>query len=254
MSNEKFSYEMACGNDLLDPIFPMIDQGYLRINKETARLESGRVIEPKSPWVFSGSQKGFDAGNRLFCDLWFLWSRIYNFIPRHCMNCWKITFHPRNLKETILTWEVQQEMNLPSKVGMELRKYVPGLWSAFWYANEEELPVEARLLRKEVERKVLEVLPVSTTKIILKRGCTEMEHRFGPSNAWKSAPQADKVEDELNALFDWNETYYPQPENLKVNILRSWVEYAWANGDQSVWEYADKASFPPSVVTYNEGT
>jgi hypothetical protein len=87
----------------------------------------------------------------------------------------------------------------------------------------------------------------------LKRGCTEYERDFGPSDKW------DEID--FSAKFAMLETVWEDPEEMErewpplvYTNLKRWIEYAVAHGDKSALEFVrGKQLGVPAVKYHNSG-
>lgn len=218
---------------------PMNTDGLIRRNL---------ILVPGQMWIHTKHSVERD------CDLWnTVYFRHLNFIPKGCRSCWKVCFRPRTLKEAIATNLLQEKMDLPSKVGMESRPTTAaeGGFNAFWYAHLADGLEGGRELWKNVKEALKETFGDEIDEPILKRGCTEMEHKFPPSSKWDEyAQQADW--DIIEGLG--NEVVLPykgperQPSVVKRNIMVQWIEWGFehskATGDFTYKEYIEGNMLP----------
>ena len=166
-----------------------------------------------------------------------------------CMNCWKIVVRPRTVDELFQLHDLQELLDYPSKCGMEERPGVHALYGGYFYTDSLE---EGRERYKEVRAAVdSEISP--KISIILKRGCTEFEEKFGRSNQWQYT-NADKFwEDQITLHFDMEQMLgFDQAGIIKINVMRRWHEYAWKHGDKTCMKFNDGGPFKPPVITYHK--
>lgn len=79
-----------------------------------------------------------------------------------------------------------------------------------------------------------------------------MEVQVGPSDQWNYTQEMAMYEDILDAVYvEWTTGSPYVPKILSMHIKRKWIEWAWNIGDPTVWEYAEKDSFP-GTVTYHD--
>ncbi|KKK72500.1 hypothetical protein LCGC14_2903240 [marine sediment metagenome] len=147
--------------------------------------------------------------------------------------------------------QLQKEMGIPSKCGLEQRPYSPGMWHAFWYGDLNEGLEGAQELYKKVERKVKEKFGIQT-KVTLKRACTEMEVRGGPSEKWVYTEADGMLEILLDAFFTKDVHGTPQLAMCQARAYRLWIEEAFSRKDPTVWKYAEKNSFVQPSTTYED--
>ncbi len=144
------------------------------------------------------------------------------------------------------------KLNLPSKIGMDVRDYTHGAWAGFVYTDSlDEGRAHYKIVRKEIPNKI---------PVILKRGCTEME-RLEDSDKWDEVPEAHiEMERRLLDLFDFDERFYNQAAWHKHEIKENWIKHAIKIGDPTAKEVAEKYSNDPNIwkrlvvesVTYHE--
>ena len=204
-----------------------------------------------TPWIHHGKPADRD------CSRWIhIYFSKFGILPRKCLDCWKIVARPKNLRQLFELNELHSRMELTGKVGVDMRPEgtYKGIYLGFWYCPLGDLE-GARELQKEVRRKVRGALSLDVP-VILKRGCTEFENRFGSSNDWVQSPRDKMLEDILDTVIvvkdieDAN-----QPGWIKTHVMRFWIEYAHQNGDPTVKDFVHQ--FPHSLgsvptVTYDD--
>jgi len=202
------------------------------------------------PWIFIN----FDVRKK-FCAFWnAVCTMRFSLIPTNCRtNCWKTVIKPRNVLELFETYDTMRNLDLPSKIGMDLRNYSYGAWAGFVYADTlEEGRKYYTMLKNAVRPKRI--------PIILKRGCTEME-RIKPSDQWDEITKRElDLERRLCDLFDFTELHGFQAKWLKTEIKERWIKRAIEIGDPTAREAAERYSGDPGIweklvvnsVTYHE--
>jgi len=229
--------------DVIDMLRPLLDQAGWNLRDVDGKLFVRHPsIARDTPWIHVRHEPGFECG---------LWHQIcFNlvsmqlppadrFVPRHCQNCWKVVVKPRTLEQLFNLLELQKRMNRPSKCGIEPRASVPGLYGGYFYNHGPDAGQECyrTVYRALFDHPVLAPLAHEvdgdgkTTRIILKRACTEFEHACGPSDKWVVTDLQNKIEDLLDRWVAVDDRMIDQPENLIWNIKRRWIEFAWQNGD-----------------------
>ena len=197
------------------------------------------------------------------CTLWhdIIFDEL-GFLPIPCMDCWKvvITTDPNPEKQTVLDlFKLRNYLNstgLASKCGVDVRVYTPVRYAGFVYNRGFEEGLENWALVNDTIR---DELP--NAHVILKRSCTEYEHRFGRSDRWDLVSHCQK--DRQQYILDMFE---PTPEidtervrqTLQGYVLRFWIEYAHGIGDltwKSALDYAGydtafEGGIFPSCLTY----
>ena len=216
------------------------------ISKVTPALlkigQDGRLIskDPQgsrnTPWVFVNYDN-----RKKFCSHWNgIYCLHFGLIPTYCrFSCWKTVVKPRNVKELFECYDIFRALDLPSKIGMDVRDYTFGPWAGFIYAD-------SLVQGKEYYRRARKAIP-EEVPIILKRGCTEME-RITPSDKWDKLSQRDiYLEEKLNDVFSFDETHFFQAAWLKNEVKERWIKRAIEIGDATVEEVA-KAQCPDPEI------
>jgi hypothetical protein len=60
------------------------------------------------------------------------------FIPSPCLDCWKTVVRPQTVKQLIALYELMEELQYPSKCGLEERDYVFGYYGGYFYSRSLE--------------------------------------------------------------------------------------------------------------------
>lgn len=234
-------YKDIIDQDLLEPIRPLIERGVYRFNN-AGQLEADLRIPPETPWVHirQDPQKN--------CGLWHqVWFNQYGIIPSYCQACWKVVVRPTTLTEMFFLYELMVEIDVPSKIGIERRYSVPALYGAYFYNNSKEEGLACYQYLKELVHTRIG----AHVKVILKRGCTEIEHKFGDSTKWEVTEQQKQLERRLEDLFADQPRIHTQSVELIRHIMANWVRFAFAQGDPTAKEFSSKPMYPP-YVTYHE--
>jgi len=237
------NYAEVMVNDIARLKYAVSEEGIISSRPESL------TYKMDSPWVWTG----FDSVR--LCSAWLgVYFSKYKFISRNCFNCWKVVLRLDKvttlfkLLDLMLKMHEEEPERFTGKCGTEDRPYAKykGRYAGFWYCSMEDgygLD-EARELAREIEVRVQKDLATGL-KISLKRGCTEMEERFGPSNLWTYNEAHHEVENDLDELIDLSLAEgRPQPEWLVKLIKTGWMERAFETNDMSVKELVDH--FPES--------
>ena len=242
-------YETIKKHDLLEPILKDLMKLTLVLNKDE-KIERGPFVAPafESPWIYAGNKNGRN------CYLWRdIYLYKYHLVSRNCLNCWKVVVRVNHLSDIIKINRLQNEMHeekperYNGKCGIETRPWCTykGRYAAFWYVpmNNIDPLFVGRKIAEEIDEK-LKVLGI-TEKVILKRGCTELEERFGPSDKWTYLEVQHAFEDELDELFAIEpDSQIKQAEKIKTYVLSKWIDHAFKTGDPTVEGFVD--SYPES--------
>ena len=163
-------YENLSMADILTPI-----QGKFKIDFDkdgNPKIYLKPVLEMSSPWL--STTKSPDRA----CDLWRTYFFNYSVIPQGCRNCFKIVMNIPTLKELFKVLDYQRAHDDNAKCGIEKRTYTGklGSYGAYWYAPMKEGLEGARKLWKRLNN------DFPSYGLILKKGCTEFENAFPPSD------------------------------------------------------------------------
>lgn len=194
-----------------------------------------------------------------------LWHRVMfelmgkQWVPTGCQNCYKVVIKPRTLKELFATLDLQKRLNMPSKCGIETRPSVFGNYGGYWYNTglDEGLKCYSKVKAAALADPLLKDLigladeDGCPTKLILKRGCTEFEHKLGASDRWESSPEQQKLEGRIANVFVRRVPRKLQPEYILEHIHSKWIEFAWDRGDPTVFEFTQKPIYPPYIVYHH---
>ena len=154
----------------------------------------------------------------------------------------------------------QYELTWPGKCGTEQRDYTSGLggYRAFWYAPFYAGLKGARVHFTRVKEALIKHFGIELItareaegRFFLKRGCTELERDFGPSDQW------DKIDH--SAKFNILESVWEDPPRMEkewppmiiTNRIR-WIESAVAYNDQEVLNYVKGPTLGIPSVKYQD--
>lgn len=200
-----------------------------------------------SPWVYVKAAPG------MRCDIYHrVLFNVLKMVPSRCRECWKVVVRPQTVVELFDLYELQREMGVPCKCGIELRETVQGNYGGYFYCRGEK---EGQERYTEVRALVDEYLS-KDTPVILKRYCTEYE--IGPNSLGPSNELPDLTDDEK-----WLEGYvtehFPnvgfgtsQPDHITANVMMEWVFCAYKNGDKTYAAFTDGGPLFPPYITYQK--
>jgi len=242
--NRKNLYETLKKNDYVTKFLPLLRKGW-KLSQHDGRFVHGNSATGHSvPWVYVKNVEGYrcDINNDVFFE-------ILGHIPSQCRSCYKVVVRPRNVVELFDLYEVQKTMDVPCKCGRELRPSVNGLWGGYFYCRG----LEEGLRRKEEVRKLVDEHISPEIPVFLKRYCTEFEIDGPPSNETPHTitKEEQEMEDKVLFLFPAKGSFTNNPEWLNAKVMREWIEYAHANGDNSYLELNGGESLIKPYVKYN---
>lgn len=227
-------YENLAGIDVISRALPSLDSGkYMICHDGKIRFARPQGLDPRLPWIWA--RQAMDRN----CHLWGrVYFDIYGLTSRNCFNCWKIVTKPDTLEKLFRLQELQHKLDLPGKCGAELRPQAThgGIWRGFWYASMKDGLEGAKERARKISLKVKDALGVQTP-VYLKRGCTEMEDRAGPSHLWEYPQHHYKTEDLLDSTWDLTVEKKGIPTVLQIHIQRRWIEYAMEERDPTADKY-----------------
>ena len=257
-------YEHLRANDVIGQLRTLLDHAGWNLRTADGKLFARHpTISTDTPWLHVQTAPGLNCG---------LWHQItFNmvsmtlpvaerFVPRHCQNCWKVVCKPRTLEQLFNLLELEKSLGRPSKCGIEQRDSVHGLYGGYFYNKGKEAGLECYEAVKEAiaENEVLAPLLAEadadgrTTRLILKRACTEFEHACGPSDKWVVTPEQNAIEDLIDRWVVSDGLELQQPDNVVWNVKRRWIEFAYKNGDQTYLRYTGGKPLYPDYVTYHQ--
>lgn len=160
------------------------------------------------------------------CTLWntFIYMAIskqlpqeMRFIPSPCQGCYKVFARPETYDDFLNLYEIMKaKLDYSSKIGIEKREDVDALYGAYWYCRGKTEGLD-RL--DEVRRTI-------SYKAFLKRGCTEYERAFGPSDRWEVKPHQIAIEAEVKRRVYIDNTKQMQTLEDIENIMGIWAKFA----------------------------
>ena len=261
---EKNPYDHLKSYDVLKLLEPIIDGGNSYLRPEDGKLKVRNIqLSKDTPWIHVKHVNEFDCG---------LWNQVIfkavvsklpssqQFVPRNCQQCWKVCVKPRTLQQLFNLLEMQKKLARPSKCGIEVRESVHGLYGGYFYNKGLSAGlgcydiVKAAMLENEHLAPLVDEVDIhgKTTRVILKRACTEFEHLLGDSTKWVVTPEQNFVEDLINDYIVSENLNTHQPEHIIWHIQRRWIEWAWQNGDETYAKYTGGKPLYPPYVTYHQ--
>jgi len=264
MKPEISPYEYFNAHDILTLLAPLLDGGNFYLRPEDGKAKAKIVTLPRdTPWVHVKYRVENDCGlwhqltfNGIVKNL----PTISQFVPRGCQSCWKVVVKPRTVQQLFNLHEVQKKMDISSKCGIEIRPAVSELYGGYFYNRSLEEGLECYDLVKKEMLENNKLAPLvdevdddgRTTRIILKRACTEFEHLLGDSSKWEVTPEQNFIEDLIEKNVISENPKFLQPDNLKCNVKKRWIEFAYANGDETYRYYTGGKTLYPPYVTYHQ--
>lgn len=252
MAEQQSLYTRLKSNDVISMVYPLLASGVFRAREPDGYIVPNlEGIMTESPWIHTA-----ENDLKFHCRLWHNISfnvvsknipKPYQFVPRGCQECWKVVVKPKTVEQLFSVLDIQQKLNRTSKCGIEERPTVKGLYGAYFFNNslDEGLEryeiIKSELLNTEVLSPLVDEVDQNgrTTRIILKRGCTEMEHTVGPSNKWEITETQNMIEDLIEKYIEMDLNKGGQPPHIINHIKCRWIEWAAGNEDETYLNYTD---------------
>ena len=227
-------YEELLEIDVLGPIAGILAPRPAWVDPDGTVHLSQKIV-PGSPWIYVRKESERKCGKWL--DVYFTY---YKIIPKGCRCCWKVVWTGTTLDQLYQVWAIQKEMGLESKCGVEIRPRSGklGRYQGFWYTSLGGGLDGGRELYKKVVAKFAKDKIVEGTELILKRGCTEIEQFFSPSDSWDKLAEGlawDRKEKLMESILP-DHASMAEGGALDVCSQLKWIEYAWEHGDSTVVE------------------
>ena len=260
----KNPYDHFKAYDIIKKLEPLLAGGGYYLRPEDGKAKARTIsISKETPWVHVKHTVGFNCGlwnQIIFVGIVSTLPQDQKFVPRHCQNCWKVCVKPRSLQQLFNLLEVQKKLERPSKCGIETRESVPGLYGGYFYNKGYQAGMKCYDIVKTAMLENEQLAPLvdevdefgKTTRIILKRACTEYEHEIGDSSKWTVTPEQEFIEDLVESYVVDESLVTIQPEHLVWNIKRRWIEWAYQNGDPTYARYTGGKPLYPAYVTYHQ--
>ena len=140
--------------------------------------------------------------------------------------------------------------NFARKCGADLRKYTPHLYGGYSYGKSLEHGREIYAAFRAAVDEHPGLGP--DVKMILKRGCTEMEAMCGPSNEWKIDPKHKRIEEMCAAAISFEPNEADSSDHHLRHVHRIWIEHACMSGDETYLHYTGGQPIHGKYITYHE--
>jgi len=236
-------YEDMKARDLVEPVAGDVKNKAVELTDE--KIVITERLTDDMPWVHQRLAEDRECTRHST-----VYSKLFGFIPQNCHHCFKVVVRPKTLRDLFKVREIQKKLDLPSKCGIEEREHVHALYGAYWYCPIDTGLKGARELYQTVRAEVEAALGPETG-MILKRGCTEMELTFGPSDRWVYSAEHGEKELHLDQRYEIKRRKMIQPDYIEHRTIARWIEWAYSHGDQTYLEYTERPMTRP-VVTYHD--
>ena len=234
------TYSMLVSADIVAPLRPLLRSGAFHING-AGKFECQAVSGWDTPWVHPHLSKDRNC---------LLWHKVifdcFGFVPKRCHDCYKIVVRPRTVVELFKLHDLMEGLGLPSKCGIEQRATVNAIYGGYFYCDSLEQGRE----RYDIVRRAVDEQISPDLTVLLKRFCTEFEHRHGRSDQMEQTPEEAFHESVITRHFEPIPDYQ-QPGIVKIHVMRKWIEFAYQYGDQTAAELNDGHPLVAPYVTYH---
>jgi len=216
--------------DLIDRMKPLLQKGAYYYDPESCKIKKHEVIAVNIPWIFIRRPKWMNCG---------VWHQVYfqclKAIHSQCLECYKVVATPRTVRELFDLYELMQQMDFPSKCGVDMRPYTKALYGAYFYTKTlEDGERLYTIVREQISENISPDLPV-----ILKRACTEFEMLRGDSANYEQTEDEKKWEEIVKANVDIPDWDGYQPDIVINHIKRLWIAWAYKSNDMTALEFND---------------
>lgn len=246
-------YDELKGKNLIRLLASKLRSGELSLRGSDSKFIANLDVDWNSPWIH---QKADYLKN---CYLWkdIIFHEIvekhlpasHQFVPVNCQDCYKVVVKPKTVEQLFRLEKIQEQFDGSCKCGIEIRPQVFGNYGGYFYNRG----LEEGLGCYEKVRKLVDDNIEPDCSVILKRGCTEMEHNpaIGPSDKWKLTAEQIEFEIYLGQRFVNDLPALTQSDLVKIEVHQKWIERAYDVGDHTVFKLTDDLPLYPDYITYH---
>lgn len=182
----------------------------------------------------------------------FLFSQVYGekAVPFGCRDCYKVKVETTSLRQLIAAKDLAETFACASKSGSEVdRPETQALYGTYFFllGLDKARAVYAKL------RAAIDNDPRlgPSTKVVIKRGCTNYERACGPSDKYTFDPRQAEVEAYFRSRFRSAAIASTLRQKLKdALILLNLVRIAYRIGDRTYKDFTGGKEFLPPTVDY----
>lgn len=198
-------------------------------------------IDVNTPWVHVNR----DVERK--CEYSMPFFQLTKVRPKRCYDCWKVVIRMTTISDLFrLSDYMHFDIEHPCKCGWDNRPYTSGVYAGYFYCDSKEIGLEILAQTREELKSVFK----HDYSITLKRGCTEMEIQHGEE--WAATVKDQLQESLFMQNVDIPDGDQPQPDIVKVHVMRRWVENASRIGDKTVKNHNKGEMLAPSLKNYEE--
>lgn len=218
------------------------------IDIDDKKLHKFPAIKTDPTWIY------VNPNPKLYCMEYQAIVKGFGFIPSRCLECYKVVVMPRSFHELMQLYELEQVLVKENpkcwcKCGIEAREFVPRHYGGYFYNKG----IEVGKSRYKTVRDAVSSAISPDVNVILKRYCTEFELSFGPSDQYVQPEGAQDIEKYFWENVEISTSSHTQPEFVRQNTIRRWMDFAWGRGDMTVKLYNNGEPLVRPSVTYHEG-
>jgi len=198
-------------------------------------------IDWQTPWVHIHR----DVNRK--CEYWMPLFKLTGIRPTRCFSCWKVVVRLSALSDLFKLHDFMKfDFGNPCKCGWDNRPYTSGVYAGYFYCDSKEIGLNVL----EKVRAGLKGILEHDNSITLKRGCTEMEVKH--KNTWDHSITDKLIEGMFNQNVHIPDGDQPQPEIVRIHVMRRWIENASRAGDETVKRHNGGNMLAPSLTNYEE--
>ena len=168
-------------------------------------------------------------------------------VPKGCEACYKVKVLPRTLRELVALYELAEQVECPSKCGLDFyNHHSQNVYAGYFYLESLE---EARRTFRTI-RTLADDNPKlgSDVPIAIKRGCSNYEAACGPSDKYTFRPELQDIEAYLKGRFRLKKT---AALTTAGTIYGTWVPFAYQIGDNTYLDFTNGKPLYPKPLTYD---
>jgi len=175
-------------------------------------------------------------------------------IPFGCKDCFKVKVIPRTLIELTSLLEIANGLSFTAKFGFELKNRLnrsgPYQYAAYFYFVDLK---EA----KKAYATISKIIDAShnmgeDVKILIKRGCTHFEMKFGPSNKWTFDTGFEAIESLLEHFYHGECRRTKLKKENKHAVSKEWLALVSQAVDENNTANTKEKKKYPKIVTYHD--
>lgn len=230
-----FNYRKESRDDILGPLDPLFEKRFI-VLKEDGGIEVNAKINHSLPWHYVRTDP--DRSCTTLRGIIFL---AFKFVPSRCQECWKVVVKPKTLKELFQLEALQEGCDFYCKCGIEIRPEISTCYGGYFYFNSAEEGIAGLVKVREMVASGIS----PDIKVILKRGCTEMEAMFPNSSKWTVTEEQKRIEAKLFSKMSISKSPLKQTTDQLRRTRMNWVEFAWSIDDPTYYEFNDEPLYQP---------